>query len=233
MTLSENEIHIYRTSLETSPDSLKEYEIFLSPDELAKANRYKFEKDRIHYITGRAYLRIILGNYLNQSPADINFSYTNKGKPFIINSNVKFNLAHSGGRAVYAFTKNNELGIDIEYMRELPDAVQIANRFFSADEVIEFSEVNARDVSAAFFNCWTRKEAFIKAVGEGLSYPLKDFTVTLKPGDKPELKWIKDKPDEVNEWKLFNLDEEINYVASLAVKFKDVKIIYSSLGTIN
>ncbi len=226
MTIIGNEIHIYRSSLETTSDKIKDYESFLSADELYKANRYKFEKDRFHYITGRALLRNILSRYLNQFPGEIVFSYSDKGKPFIKDTEVKFNLAHSGGRAVYAVANNMDIGIDIEFMRELPDALQIAKRFFSEKEVVEFSEIREVDIRTAFFNCWTRKEAFIKAVGEGLSYPLKDFSVTLKPGDKPEILWIKDKAEEVKYWSLINIDTDENYISSLAVKAENVKVVY-------
>ena len=226
MIIPGNEIHIYRSSLESSSELLKQYESLLSPDELQKAYRYKFEKDRDHFITGRALLRNILAKYLNQSPDEIIFSYSDKGKPFIKNSNLKFNLAHSGGKAVFAFADNAEVGIDIEYMRELPDALQIAKRFFSEEEVNEILKVRDDEIRSAFFNCWTRKEAFIKAVGEGLSYPLKDFTVTLIPGDNPEIKWIKDKDDEVKEWSLVNIQTDENYISSLAVKAAEVILIY-------
>ena len=226
MTKPGNEIHIYRSSLELTADKLIESESLLSPDELQKAYRYKFEKDRDHYIAGRAFLRRILGRYLNQSPDKISFSYSEKGKPYIIDSPVKFNLAHSGGKAVFAFAENAEVGIDIEYMRELPDALQIAKRFFSDEEVNEFMKVSDDEIKPAFFNCWTRKEAFIKAVGDGLSFPLKDFTVTILPGVNPEIKWIKDKDDEVKEWSLVNIQADQNYVSSLAVKADEVILIY-------
>jgi len=226
MTIHGNEVHIYSSSLELTADKLIESESLLSPDELQKAYRYKFEKDRNHYITGRAILRNILCKYLNQSPDKITFSYSEKGKPFIKDSPIKFNLAHSRDKAVFAFAKDVEVGIDIEYMRELPDALQIAKRFFSDDEVNEFLKVSEDNIRSAFFNCWTRKEAFIKAVGEGLSFPLKDFTVTLMPGVNPEIKWIKDKDDEVKEWSLVNIQADQNYVSSLAVKADEVILIY-------
>ena len=226
MIIQENEIHVYRSSLTTASEHLKESESVLSHDELQKANKYKFEKDKFHYISGRALLRSLLGKYLNRSPGKIIFSYSEKGKPFINESNIKFNLAHSGGKVVFAFTNNTDVGIDIEFMRELPDALQIAKRFFSEKEVDEFSEIREVDIRTAFFNCWTRKEAFIKALGEGLSYPLKDFSVTLKPGDKPEILWIKDKAEEAEKWRIFNIDTEDNYVSSLAVKAEDMKVVY-------
>ncbi len=226
MTIPGNEIHIYRSSLESNAEELKGSELLLSSDELQKAYRYKFEKDRDHYIAGRTRLRNILGKYLNQSPDKIIFSYTEKGKPFIKDSPVKFNLAHSGDKAVFAFAENLEVGIDIEYMREMPDALQIATRFFSDEEVNEFSKVCEDKIRTAFFNCWTRKEAFIKAVGEGLSYPLKDFTVTLLPGVEPKIKWIKDKNKELKEWSLINIQTDRNYISSLAVKASEAILIY-------
>ena len=226
MIIPGKEIHIYRSSLESTDEKLIGSELLLSPDELQKAYRFKFEKDRDHYITGRALLRNILGKYLNQSPENIIFSYSEKGKPYIKDSLIKFNLAHSGSMAVFAFAENAEVGIDIEYMRELPDALEIAKRFFSDEEVKEFMKVSEDEIRAAFFNCWTRKEAFIKAIGEGLSYPLKDFTVTLIPGDNPEIKWIKKKNDEVKEWKLINIQTDQNYISSLAVKAAEVILIY-------
>ena len=227
MVINERDIHIYRHSLETSSELLREYETLLSRDELQKAYRYRFEKDKIHYITGRALLRIIAAEYLDEAPGKINFSYKNKGKPFIKGSAVKFNLAHSGGIAVYAFAKNMDIGIDTELVREMPDALKIAMRFFSEEEVKEISELSEDKIIEAFFNCWTRKEAFIKAVGEGLSFPLKDFTVTLKLGDEPKLRSIKNNSDEAKEWSVFKLDSPQNYITSLAVRSnKDVKIIY-------
>ena len=226
MIIPGKEIHIYRSSIDSTDEELKGSELILSPDELQKAYRYKFEKDREQYIMARSLLRRILGKYLDQSPHKINFSYSEKGKPYIKDSLIKFNLAHSGGKAVFAFAENIDVGIDIEYMRDLPDELQIAKRFFSDEEVNEIMKVSEGDTKAAFFNCWTRKEAFIKAVGEGLSYPLKDFTVTLLPGVNPEIKWIKDKVDEVKEWKLVNILTDRNYISSLAVKAKIINIIY-------
>lgn len=229
MIIPENEIHIYRLSINIPSERIYNFEKLLSADELKRANRFRFEKDKNHFITGRGLLRIILSRYLDESPAGINFSYHEKGKPYLKDNSLKFNLAHSGGKAVYALTMNNELGIDLEIMKELPDALDIASRFFSESEVSEFKNVSVENVKTAFFNCWTRKEAFIKAIGEGLSYPLADFSVTLKPGDEPKFLWIKNDPDEVNKWSLININAHDNFISSLAIKTSDTRIVYKEL----
>ena len=230
MIIKENEIHIYQSSLDTpliSSDSLKK---LLSQDEIDRAQRFKFEKLRTHFITGRGILRIILGNYLNQTPESIKFSYADKGKPFIKDSSLKFNLAHSGGRVVYAFTEENEVGIDLEIIKEMKDASEIAKHYFSRSEIEDLEKVGEDNINKAFFNCWTSKEAFIKTIGDGLSYPLANFSVTLKPGEKPKILWIKDKTDEVNHWSLFRINTEENYISTLAIKAKEAEIIYRSPG---
>ncbi|MBK8552594.1 MAG: 4'-phosphopantetheinyl transferase superfamily protein [Ignavibacteria bacterium] len=230
MTLQENEVHIYHHSIDTPSGGISNFEKLLSEDELKRANRFRFEKDRNHFITGRGLLRIILSRYLDVSPAGINFSYQEKGKPYLKNNSLKFNLAHSGGKAVYALTMNNEVGVDLEVMKDLPDALDIASRFFSESEVQEFQSVSEENVKTAFYNCWTRKEAFIKAIGEGLSHPLSDFSVTLKPGDEPKFLWMKNRPDEIYEWSLINIDADDNFVSSLAMKASDIRIVYKELN---
>ena len=229
MIIESKEIHIYRHSIDSPVSKLLYFEKLLSEDELKRANRFKFEKHRNQFITGRGYLRIILGKYLNESPVGINFSYFDKGKPYIDGNPLKFNLAHSGGKAVYALTMNNEVGVDLEVIKEMPDAIDIAKRFFSESEVKDFSEVENDNIGKAFFNCWTRKEAFIKAIGDGLSYPLADFSVTLKPGEDPKFLYIKKNPEEINEWKLFDIKCDENFVSSLAIKAEDMEIVYKDL----
>jgi 4'-phosphopantetheinyl transferase len=229
MKLCEDEIHIYRSTLEKPPAEVKQLEKILSPDEIEKAYKFKFETDRNNYIVGRAFLRNILNKYLEIDASKINFSYAEKGKPFIKDSIVKFNLAHSKSYVVYAFTLEKEVGIDLEYLKEMPDAREIAKGFFSKDETHELDKVSEKNLELAFFNCWTRKEAFIKAVGEGLSYPLADFTVTLIPGDEPEIIWIKKNPEEINDWSMINIEVKENYISSLAIKSKGVRIIYKEM----
>ncbi|HMS64574.1 MAG TPA: 4'-phosphopantetheinyl transferase superfamily protein [Ignavibacteria bacterium] len=232
MNISENEIHIYNSFAADDPDVLSSFLTILSEEEINKANRYKFQKDKNNYISFRAMLRMILSQYLYIHPSKLNFFYAEKDKPYIKDTEIKFNISHSENFAVFAVTKVNEIGIDTEIIRELPDALEIAKNYFSEKEVKVFSKVDHDNYKEAFFNCWTRKEAFIKAIGEGLSYPLADFSVSFLPGENPEMQWIKGKEDEVKKWSLFNLDLERDYVTSLAIRSKTVKIerkeIYTS-----
>lgn len=228
MKIPANEIHIYRSVLEKHKPELKRFEVILSSDELEKANRYKFENDRNNYIVCRAILRNIIGSYLSLDPSEVTFSYSEKGKPYIKGNNIKFNLAHSKGFAVYAFALENEIGIDVEYLKAIPDAIKIAERYFSEYEIDELKKTDTAKIENLFFICWTRKEAFIKAIGEGLSYPLTDFSVPLKPGEEPKLLRIKNNSCEVQNWSLYNIDVIRNYTSALAVKSGELKIIYKN-----
>ena len=227
MNIPKNEIHIHQYPLAENR-SQQEIDLFteiLSSDELAKANRYKFNNLRTDYITSRYYLRKLAGFYLDKDPREIAFQYTDKEKPFLSSFEIKFNLAHSGNRCVYAFANGTEVGIDIELLRNIPDALDICKRFFSSEEIKDLNLVTGEKISETFLLCWTRKEAFIKAVGDGLSYPLADFTVNL---DKniPEITGIRKEPEEIKQWSLFNIVTEKEYIASLAVRGKGLKIIY-------
>lgn len=225
MNLDKNEIHIWRKRLDDCNSDVNKYECILSRDELEKAHRFKFEKDKNYYIVGRGTLREILSKYLNADSAKLKFSYSQNGKPSLENNKLKFNLSHSNGYAAYAFTTDDEIGIDVEYMREIPDILQVSERFFSEMERDELNKIGENQLELGFFNCWTRKEAFLKAIGDGLSYPLENFSVTLNPKDEPKIFWIKDHPDKIKFWSLYNLPAAIHYVSSVAIKAKDKKIV--------
>lgn len=226
--ISDNEIHIYQTYLDKPPSEIDNFRKILSQDELQKADRYKFDSDRNNYITCRAILRNILSQYSDFSPDEIIFSYTDKGKPYLNGNEIKFNLAHTNSYAAYAIIKEKEVGIDLEYVRRIPDALKIASRYFSSAEINELKEISETELDRAFLNCWTRKEAFIKATGDGLSYPLADFSISLN-SDLPEILYIKGKLSEIKEWSLYNVKVESDYVSSLAVMSKGMKLVYKKL----
>lgn len=224
MLITDSEIHIYRIKISDNVSSAEDFKSILSDDELLKAGRYKFENLRMNYIISRSMLRIILSGYLQISPSEIHFNYTNKGKPFLSETNLKFNLSHSNDYTVYAFNRKEEIGVDLEFLREVPDAGRISKNYFSAEEIKELNEVDKENLYRAFLNCWTRKEAFIKAKGDGLSFPLENFSVSLKPETTPELLWVKN--EDKNNWSLYDLNIDDDYVSCLAVQSVKKEIIY-------
>ncbi len=184
--LGADEIHVWRASLNLAPTVLRHLEVTLAPDENSRADRFVFAGDRRSFVAARGILRELLGRYLQRPPSDIDFSYERRGKPVYrdrsVESPIDFNLSHSHGRAVYAIARGRHLGVDVEMVRPAVASEGIAERFFSQRECAELRALPAHSQAEAFFNCWTRKEAYIKARGDGLEIPLNSFDVTLAPG---------------------------------------------------
>lgn len=223
--MSEDEIHVYRLYPLKDDHDTGEMMSVLSGDEIDKAGRFKFIKDRNNFINCHSFLRRKLASYISLKPSEIIFSYTDKGKPYINSSQLKFNLSHSHGFGVFAFTLNDEIGIDTEKLREIPDALKISDRYFSEGEITKLRTVDSMNINKAFLTCWTRKEAFIKAVGDGLSYPLKDFEVSLLANETPEILYIKGKETETSSWKILDINLSHDHITSLAIRsFKHLKI---------
>jgi 4'-phosphopantetheinyl transferase len=194
----------------------------LTPDETGRAERFFFEKDKNHFVAARGVLRDILSRYLSTEPAQIRFQYNDYGKPALgptfVQSGLTFNLSHAHGLALYAIAHHRQVGIDLEYIRALSDIEQIAERFFSNREQAAFRSLPDAQKRAGFFNCWTRKEAYIKARGQGLSFPLDRFDVSLRPGAPAALLEVKDDPQERARWSLQSLTPAPSYVAAVAVE---------------
>src|SRR5271166_2742107 len=184
--LGADEIHVWRASLNLAPTVLRNFEATLAADENSRADRFVFPGDRDSFVAARGILRELLGRYLKRSPSEIGFSYGRRGKPAYrarsIESPIDFNLSHSHGRAVYAIARGRQLGVDVEMVRPTVAGEGIAERFFSERECAELRALPPPSQAPAFFNCWTRKEAYIKARGDGLEIPLNSFDVTLAPG---------------------------------------------------
>ncbi|MEW5989008.1 MAG: 4'-phosphopantetheinyl transferase superfamily protein [Chloroflexota bacterium] len=225
LSLPEDEVHVWQVSLEQPDVTVQRLVQTLSDDEWSKAQRFYFERDRRRYVIGRGVLRAILGRYLGLAPETIRFTYGDRGKPALaidLNGDfLHFNLSHSGEMALYAFARGQELGVDIEVIRPLDDAEPIARRFFSAREVADFLSVPVDQRPPAFFNCWTRKEAYIKAVGVGLAHPLDKFVVSLIPGQPAALLHEDDEPDAPGRWSIQSLDPGPGYVGALAIAKRD------------
>ncbi len=217
--LSADEVHLWRANLDDhAADSFRS---LLADDEISRADRFHFTRDRNHYIIARGLLRRLLAGYVGIGAADLRFSYAEKGKPFLTKGRhdaINFNLAHSHGMAVYAFSPDRELGVDLEFIREDFGGEKIAERFFSTHETDVLKTVSADLKNEAFFNCWTRKEAYIKARGEGLSMPLDQFDVSLAPGEKAALLRNHKEPEETSRWSMQSIEMPDGYVAALVAE---------------
>jgi len=222
-----NEAHVWLASLDDVTAHM--LEPTLSSDERDRAARYHFERDRSRYIVARATLRAILARYLGVAPADVRFVYGPHGKPALAPEHgvdFSFNLSHAGDTALYAVTRGRRVGVDLEQI--LPDKadVGVAGRFFSPREVATLRALPPRPRHEAFFRCWTRKEAYVKARGDGLSLDLKSFDVSLAPVDPPALLATRPDPGEAARWSLYDVDAGPGYAAALAVEGHDVRITY-------
>lgn len=226
MTLSHGEVHVWRASLEQPPGVAARLRLTLSEDERERAARFHFERDRVRFVIARAALRAVLGRYLDVPPGSLRFSYGAHGKPllspeFVAESaegGLEFNVSHSHTLALVAVARGRALGVDIERLRADAAERQIAERFFSAQEVAALCALPDAQQPRAFFDCWTRKEAYIKARGEGLSFPLDEFDVSLQPDAPAVLLGVRGDVREAARWSLRALDVEPGYAAALAVE---------------
>jgi 4'-phosphopantetheinyl transferase len=216
--LGANQVHVWRISL-TAPEQSASV---LSNDELQRAQRFHFEKDRLRFVAARSILRNILASYLDLPPREFAFSYTPKGKPELAaplhQPALRFNLSHSGDFALLALALNSRVGADIEFMNPERATDAIAARFFSPAEISTLEALPAAERVAAFFQCWTRKEAYIKALGEGLSLPLDSFDVAFGPGVQPAILGIRNTEEDPSRWRLYDIASPRGYAAAIAVE---------------
>lgn len=227
LLLASDEIHVWRASLIQPDSTIETLWPTLAQDEQDRAQRFHFEQHRRAYIVGRGLLRGLLGVYLEMAADEIQFEYTDYNKPFLsplvhgtnhATDNFRFNLSHSGTCVLYAFGYGRELGVDVEFIKPDFDYLGVAEGFFSESERAVLRALPAADQPQGFFNCWTRKEAYIKAHGEGLSLPLNQFDVTLRPGEAANLLATRPDPTEAAHWHLRALPMPHDYAAALAVE---------------
>ncbi|MEO8257043.1 MAG: 4'-phosphopantetheinyl transferase superfamily protein [Acidobacteriota bacterium] len=218
--LPAGEIHVWLARLTGRDGEPLPMVPVLSPDECQRAGRFVFERDRRQFAASHTFLRRLIGGYLAIDPSDVAFAYSRFGKPAVAGGpeGFSFNLSHSGEAAVVAVSRAGEVGVDIEAIRPLDDRDDLATRFFSSGEVRRLLAMPSSLRSEAFFNCWTRKEAFIKAIGEGLSYALNSFEVTLAPSDPVRLIHVGGDAGEAERWTLAALPAEPGYAGALAVR---------------
>jgi 4'-phosphopantetheinyl transferase len=222
IVLPENEVHLWRIDLANVAPSEERWKEFLTGEERTRAARFHFPRDRQHFTATRALLRIVLGGYANSNPATLQLQYAANGKPSLLRSAaqdaVEFNVSHSGEIAMLAFARGRALGVDVEYLRDNFDHEAIARRFFSEQEQSQLTALPRGERHHGFFRCWTRKEAYIKAEGVGLSLPLHQFDVSLKPGDTNALLATRPDGNEATKWSLQEIPAADGYVAALCVR---------------
>jgi 4'-phosphopantetheinyl transferase len=228
--ISSGTIHVWQFEIALPKDQADQYRVILSPDENQRADRFYFDRDRIRFIAARAAMRSILAGYLSVAPDEIIFSYASNGKPELAGglneSGLKFNLSHSHDRALLGVVSNFCIGVDIEFIKHEFASDEIAQRFFAPGEVARLRAMPEIERASAFFSCWTRKEAYIKAVGQGLSLPLDSFEVAFGPGVQPSLLEVKTDSEEAARWKMYSIPTAESYAAAIIVEGKDHKIEY-------
>ncbi len=223
-----NEIHVWYASL---GQSIPHYQVLLrvlSIDERIRAKRFHFEKDKKRFVICHGILRILLASYLRIKPDKLQFCFGEYGKPALADTSgrrkIYFNLSRSGDFALYAFTRGSEIGVDIEQIRNISELDQIAERYFSKRESEVFLSLPGNKKKRAFFNCWTRKEAFIKAIGDGLYHPLDKFEVSFVPGEPAMLLRIEGDSMAASQWSIQELKPASGYAAAFAVKGQDCRL---------
>jgi 4'-phosphopantetheinyl transferase len=222
MSLDGREVHVWDASLTQPAHVVESLRRSLSPDELRRAEAFRFELHRERFIVGRGLLRNLLGGYLAADPRELRFTYTKFGKPGLSEPHaaaaLRFNFSSSHEEALCCFASGREVGVDIEHLRPDVECEELAERFFSTSEREALLRLPPGDRRAAFFNCWTRKEAFIKAVGEGLSFPLDRFDVSLAPGEPASLLSVMGDAEKAARWSLKELAAPEGYAAALVVE---------------
>lgn len=217
------DVVLFRAELLQPENTLQHAKLLLSNDEVQRAKRFRFAPHRRRFLVARAMLRTILAHYLRIGAKEVRFEYQQHGKPKIVDSQnpseVTFNLSHSREMAVLAVALQRQLGVDVEFIkRPLTDPGRLARRFFSEQEKAQFSQVSESQKNEAFFNCWTRKEAFIKAIGEGLTHPLRNFDVSFLPGEQAALLSTRPDASQAQQWSMHAFSAGTEYIGALAVQ---------------
>lgn len=225
--LRPGEVHLWFVDLHLPPGLLSPFFALLSRDERERAERFRFDAHRRRYVARRGFLRWMLGRYLGRPGGSLLFGYGAAGKPYLVKEQqpsslpeefLSFNLSDSEDVALYAIASGVELGVDVEHLRDMPDALSIADYSFSRREKEALAALPEDQISTGFFHGWTRKEAYVKATGQGLGAPLADFTVSLGPQVPAAFLRFENGLDDVAAWSLYHLEPDPGHVGALAVR---------------
>jgi 4'-phosphopantetheinyl transferase len=222
--MAADDVHIWICALEMPDERVAVLGNLLDEAERARAARFYFERDRRRFIVSHGALRGILSNYVQDDPRAIRFRHGPRGKPYLAGNPdpaARFNLAHSGECALVAVARHREIGVDIEMIKEQRATQDIAHRFFSPYEVGVLHSLPEQERTAAFYRLWARKEAYLKARGEGLGLPLDSFDITLAPHDPPALLQTRHDPADAARWTLQDVPVAPGYAAAVAAEGED------------
>jgi 4'-phosphopantetheinyl transferase len=222
--LPNDEVHVWRATLDYPRDRIAQLRQILSSEERDRADRFHFEADRTRHIVGRGLLRMLIGHCLDIPADQLHFEQGIFGKPRLnlgLSNRLEFNLSHSGKLVLIALCRERAVGVDVAQMRRGMATDAIATRFFSPNERRDLAKVAGDARCAAFFECWTRKEAYVKARGDGLSLRLDEFDVSFLPGEEPRLLETRHDPADARRWTLHALDPGLDYKAAIAVEGAD------------
>jgi len=217
------EAHVWRVPLDVGEADVAAHRALLSEDERAKADRFYFDRDRRKYTVARGTLRTLLARYFSSDPRAFTFAYGERGKPSI-EGDVRFNVSHSGEVALLAFARGVELGVDVEQVRADIDIPGLARISFSPEERAALFACPVEERLTAFYALWTRKEAYIKAIGLGLAMPLDGFTVTCTP--EATLVRVESDPREAAHWRMWSFDAGADYPCALAARDPSLRVAF-------
>jgi 4'-phosphopantetheinyl transferase len=221
LEIERHDVHVWSAGLHHEAPVLDALRATLDDDELARAERFVFERHRLRYIAAHGLLRRVLSGYLGVAPTEIRFGHARHGKPYLVGEvqlDLRFNLSHSGDRMLVAVAVGRDVGVDLELVGRDRDFAGIARHFFSPNEVAALTALPERERRAAFYRCWTRKEAYIKACGTGLAMRLDDFDVALAPGVPAALLRSARGAGEPARWRFADLQAGRAFEAALAVE---------------
>jgi 4'-phosphopantetheinyl transferase len=224
LPLRPDEVHVWQARLDADERMVTELEALLVADERQRADRFYFPRDRRRFVVGRGLLRVLLGEYLSIPPADVALAAGAFGKPHVVGeSSLRFNIAHSADLALYAIAAGREVGIDVEQERADVECDQLAQRFFAPEEIAALHALPPAERRTAFFRCWSRKEAYLKALGLGLQISLAGFAVTLT--GPVALLHTKHDPAQLDRWELRDLAPALGFAGAVAVEGRGARLV--------
>jgi 4'-phosphopantetheinyl transferase len=230
MSLLSGDLHVWTVALDQPPTPLNLLARTLSADELERAGKFRFPRDRDRFMTARAMLRAILARYLGRDPVSVAFTYGPQGKPAVHGSageiELGFNLTHSEDLALIAVTYGRPVGVDLEGVRPFEDVKDVPARIFSPRELAEFQSLAPSHRATAFFSAWTRKEAFVKATGLGFSTEVAEVEVTFAPGQPARLVRLHGTTEAVTGWTLRELIAPPRYAAAVALRGPILRLVH-------